>query len=72
VRTVPTPLPLKLPVFFHINRCALRAGTRWLTRFDKEVELAVRLVYEALTTGRGRSTSSQSISLTIIDSEGLF
>ncbi|KAF8480856.1 Pex12 amino terminal region-domain-containing protein [Russula ochroleuca] len=27
-------------------------GTRWLTRFDKEVELCVRLVYEALTTGR--------------------
>ena len=54
MRTVPTPLHLKLPAFFHINRCTLRAGTRWLTRFDKEVELAVRLVYEALTTGRGR------------------
>jgi peroxin-10 len=37
------------------NRYSLRAGTRWLTRFDKEVELFVRLVYEALTTGRGRS-----------------
>lgn len=31
-------------------------GTRWLTRFDKEVELFVRLVYEALTTGRAIQT----------------
>jgi len=30
------------------------AGTRWLTRFDKEVELSVRLIYHALTTGRGQ------------------
>lgn len=37
------------------------AGTRWLTRFDKEVELSVRLVYHALTTGRGQSPPSQSI-----------
>ena len=37
------------------------AGTRWLTRFDKEVELSVRLVYHALTTGRGRSPPSQLI-----------
>ncbi|KAI0271630.1 Pex12 amino terminal region-domain-containing protein [Gloeopeniophorella convolvens] len=31
-------------------------GTRWLTRFDKEVELAVRLTYHALTTGRAIQT----------------
>lgn len=39
----------------------LHAGTRWLTRFDKEVELCVRLVYHALTTGRGRSPFHESI-----------
>ncbi|KAH9982147.1 Pex12 amino terminal region-domain-containing protein [Lactifluus volemus] len=31
-------------------------GTRWLTRFDKEVELGVRLAYYALTTGRAIQT----------------
>ncbi|KAI9445542.1 Pex12 amino terminal region-domain-containing protein [Lactarius indigo] len=31
-------------------------GTRWLTRFDKEVELSVRLIYHALTTGRAIQT----------------
>ncbi|KAH9964556.1 Pex12 amino terminal region-domain-containing protein [Russula dissimulans] len=31
-------------------------GTRWLTRFDKEVELSVRLIYQALTTGRAIQT----------------
>ena len=43
---------------FTYNRCyfALRVGTRWLTRFDKEVELSVRLVYHGLTTGRGPSS----------------
>jgi hypothetical protein len=61
--------------FFHIyNRRwpRLRAGTRWLTRFDKEVELSIRLIYQALTTGRGRSPTlppSQSIPLAIIESE---
>ncbi|KAI9513144.1 Pex12 amino terminal region-domain-containing protein [Russula earlei] len=31
-------------------------GTRWLTRFDKEVDLSVRLIYHALTTGRAIQT----------------
>ncbi|KAI0307486.1 Pex12 amino terminal region-domain-containing protein [Multifurca ochricompacta] len=31
-------------------------GTRWLTRFDKEVELSIRLIYHALTTGRAIQT----------------
>jgi hypothetical protein len=51
----------------------VRAGTRWLTRFDKEVELGVRLAYYALTTGRGRFLSPpsplQSIPLAIIEPE---
>ena len=47
--------PFHGPYSLTYNRLSLRAGTRWLTRFDKEVELFVRLVYEALTTGRGRS-----------------
>jgi hypothetical protein len=51
----------------------VRAGTRWLTRFDKEVELGVRLAYYALTTGRGRFLSPpsplQSIPLAIIETE---
>jgi len=28
-------------------------GTRWLTRWNKEVELLVKIVYFGLTTGRG-------------------
>lgn len=28
-------------------------GSRWLTRYDKEVELLVKITYQALTTGRG-------------------
>jgi peroxin-10 len=28
-------------------------GTRWLTRWDKEVELAVKLMYYGLSVGRG-------------------
>lgn len=28
-------------------------GTRWLSRWDKEIELAVKLVYWGLTIGRG-------------------
>jgi peroxin-10 len=28
-------------------------GTRWLTRWDKEVELAVKLMYYGLYVGRG-------------------
>jgi peroxin-10 len=30
-----------------------RTGTRWLTRWDKEVELAVKLIYYGLSVGRG-------------------
>ncbi|TFK57577.1 hypothetical protein OE88DRAFT_1709777 [Heliocybe sulcata] len=37
---------------------ALRAwlGTRWLTRWDKEIELGVKLLYYGLTTGRAVQT----------------
>jgi peroxin-10 len=28
-------------------------GTRWLTRWNKEVDLLVKLVYYGFTTGRG-------------------
>ncbi|KZT23813.1 hypothetical protein NEOLEDRAFT_1095547 [Neolentinus lepideus HHB14362 ss-1] len=37
---------------------ALRAwlGTRWLTRWDKELELGVKLLYYGLTTGRAVQT----------------
>lgn len=31
-------------------------GTRWLTRWDKEADLLVKLVYYGLTTGRGKSS----------------
>src|SRR6267378_748703 len=39
-------------------------------RFDKEVELGVRLIYHGLTTGRGTSTSHPT-PLTIIESNSL-
>ena len=29
------------------------AGTRWLTRWDKEIDLAANLVYYGLTIGLG-------------------
>ena len=32
-------------------------GTRWLTRWDKEIELFVKLLYYGLTTGRGEFDS---------------
>ncbi|KAG5735672.1 hypothetical protein E4T56_gene6400 [Termitomyces sp. T112] len=31
-------------------------GTRWLTRWDKEVELLVKLAYYGITTGRAMQT----------------
>jgi peroxin-10 len=31
-------------------------GTRWLTRWDKEVELLVKLTYYGIMTGRGMSS----------------
>jgi peroxin-10 len=34
-----------------LSRCI---GTRWLTRWDKEIELLVKLGYYGLTTGRGQ------------------
>jgi hypothetical protein len=57
-----------LPRIFICDLSSPCTGTRWLTRFDKEVELGVRLAYHALTTGRGRC-SSQPIPFAIIEPE---
>lgn len=35
-------------------------GNRWLTRWDKEVELFAKLLYYGITTGRGLSCHSHS------------
>jgi hypothetical protein len=35
------------------ERLNCTTGTRWLTRWDKEVDLLVKLVYYGFTTGRG-------------------
>ncbi|KAF8887782.1 Pex12 amino terminal region-domain-containing protein [Infundibulicybe gibba] len=38
-------------------------GTRWLTRWDREVELLVKVVYYGLTTGRGKYSLDSSAPL---------
>lgn len=35
-------------------------GTRWLTRWDKEVELGVKLMYYGLSVGRGTISSARA------------
>ena len=41
-----------------------RKGSRWLMRYEKEVELFANLTYFGLTTGRGASTISLILYLT--------
>ena len=33
-----------------------KEGTRWLSRWDKELDLIIRLSYYGITTGRGKSS----------------
>lgn len=40
------------------KRLIISQGTRWLTRWDKEVDLLSKLLYYGLTTGRGEFTHS--------------
>ena len=37
----------------HVLTYARVIGTRWLTRWDKEIDLAANLVYYGLTIGLG-------------------
>jgi len=46
-------------------------GTRWLTRWDKEVELLVKLGYYGLTTGRGRCAFALMGKLLFMDNENI-
>jgi peroxin-10 len=50
----------------------LRTGTRWLTRWEKEVELLVKLGYYGLTTGRSECDATDSPTvLTIVPTTDL-
>jgi hypothetical protein len=45
------------PLFWHLFTGTYEKGTRWLSRWDKELDIAVKLCYYGLTTGRGARTS---------------
>ena len=45
---------------FHYMYLILLLGTRWLLRWDKEVDLALKLLYYGLTIGRGSEQKPSS------------